>query len=168
MWKGWRSYDTLDSWTHNQKKQILIVQQSHWIGSPIDWNKELNVSQWTVGLAVLVIMSSNVCRKLYLVKVQKLSGTVLTRVFWRVSSKHRRAAVGSYVNWWYVLKIVQSMWNLHNWGHIELATMVDGLAASIFIMFSGFFSVLTEPLNVVSMGFVVLLVLRSVLIDWTW
>lgn len=45
--------------------------------------------------------------------------------------------------------------------------MVDGLAASVFIMFSGFFSVLTEPLNVVSMGFVVLLVLRSVLIDWT-
>ena len=44
--------------------------------------------------------------------------------------------------------------------------MVDGLAASVFIMFSGFFSVLTEPLNVVSMGFVVLLVLRSVLIDW--
>ena len=45
--------------------------------------------------------------------------------------------------------------------------MVDGLAASVFIMVSGFFSVLTEPLNVVSMGFVVLLVLRSVLIDWT-
>ena len=56
---------------------------------------------------------------------------------------------------------------MYNWVHIELATMVDGLVARVFIMFSGFFSVLAESVNVVSMGFVVLLVLRSVLVDWT-
>ena len=58
------------------------------------------------------------------------------------------------------LKTVQSVQNLQNWGCIISTRMVGSLAAGIFI------DLLTESLDVVSAGFVVVLVLGSVVVDW--
>ena len=52
------------------------------------------------------------------------------------------------------------MCNLKNCGSVILARMVDELTAWVFI------NALTESLDVVSAGFVVKVVLWSVVVDW--
>ena len=52
------------------------------------------------------------------------------------------------------------MCNLRNCGSVILARMVGELTAGVFI------NVLTQSLDVVSPGFVVKLVLWSVVVDW--
>ena len=58
------------------------------------------------------------------------------------------------------LKTIQSVQNLQNWGCIISARMVGSLAVGVFI------DLLTESLDVVFAGFLVVLVLGSVVVDW--